>query len=60
MKEEVWGTQFKLRSYPMDARDEFVYQTDIIRRAKQAFARHDLPYPKLSRAFLGGQDPIFE
>jgi small-conductance mechanosensitive channel len=46
MKEEVWGTQFKLRSYPMDARDEFVYQTDLIRRAKQAFARHQLPYPR--------------
>ncbi|HEY9815314.1 MAG TPA: mechanosensitive ion channel family protein, partial [Candidatus Obscuribacterales bacterium] len=54
MKEEVWGTQFKLRSYPMDARDEFVYQTDIIRRAKQAFARCQLPYPRLSRAFLDG------
>lgn len=48
MQEHIWGTQFKLRSYPMDARDEFIYKTDLIRRAKQAFARQNLPYPKLS------------
>ncbi|WP_277866581.1 mechanosensitive ion channel family protein [Candidatus Synechococcus calcipolaris] len=50
MKEHPWGTQFKLRSYPMDARDEFVYQTDLICRAKQAFKRQGFPYPKLWRA----------
>ena len=48
MQEHFWGTQFKLRCYPMDARDEFIYKTDLIRRAKQAFARHELPYPKLA------------
>ncbi|WP_446367336.1 mechanosensitive ion channel family protein [Coleofasciculus sp. G3-WIS-01] len=48
MQEQLWGTQFKLRSYPMDARDEFIYKTDLIRRAKQAFARQNLPYPRLS------------
>ncbi len=48
MQEQMWGTQFKLRSYPMDARDEFIYKTDLIRRAKQAFARQNLPYPRLS------------
>ncbi len=47
MEEHLWGTQFKLRSYPMDARDEFVYRTDLLRRAKRAFARHGLPYPRL-------------
>lgn len=46
MKEEEWGTKFKLRSYPMDARDEFLYQTDLIRRAKKAFARHNIAYLK--------------
>ncbi|MGB3615244.1 MAG: mechanosensitive ion channel family protein [Elainellaceae cyanobacterium] len=51
MEEQLWGTQFKLRSYPMDARDEFTYKTDLIRRAKQAFARHDLPYPKAASMF---------
>ncbi|OKH17452.1 mechanosensitive ion channel protein MscS [[Limnothrix rosea] IAM M-220] len=49
MEEQYWGTQFKLRCYPMDARDEFIYKTDLIRRAKQAFARHDLPYPEFAR-----------
>lgn len=49
MKEELWGTQFKLRCYPMDARDEFVYKSDLIRRAKQAFARQQLPYPRITR-----------
>lgn len=49
MDEQFWGTQFKLRSYPMDARDEFTYKTDLIRRAKQAFRRYELPYPLTSR-----------
>lgn len=48
MEEEIWGTRFKLRCYPMDARDEFVYKTDLIRRAKQAFAQYNLPYPKIT------------
>jgi len=54
MKEHIWGTQFKLRSYPMDARDEFAYQTDLIRRAKRAFAQQGLPYPKIA---LGKEMP---
>ncbi len=48
MREQLWGTQFKLRAYPMDARDEFNFQTDLIRRAKQAFARENLPYPNVA------------
>lgn len=58
MKEEMWGTQFKLRCYPMDARDEFAYQTDIIRRAKQAFTRYELPYPRLSDVMYGKLNSI--
>ena len=48
MEEKPWGTMFKLKAYPLDARDEFSYQTDLITRAKQAFAKHQLPYPNLS------------
>ncbi|MGB0560323.1 MAG: mechanosensitive ion channel family protein [Spirulinaceae cyanobacterium] len=55
MQEHLWGTQFKLRSYPMDARDEFVYKTDLLRRAKQAFARYNLAYPKTMGRF-GGEE----
>ena len=46
MSEHSWGSLYKLRSYPLDARDEFVYKTDLTVRAKKEFARHGLPYPK--------------
>jgi len=48
MEETLWGTHFKLRAYPMDARDEFAYKTDLIRRAKQVFAKYGITYPKLT------------
>lgn len=45
---EQWGiTHFKLKAYPMDARNEFIYQTDLIRRAKQAFAQKGLIYAQI-------------
>ena len=47
MEEKPWGTSFKLKAYPLDARDEFIYQTDLIVRAKQAFAKYDLAYPRI-------------
>ena len=46
MSEKPWGTSFKLKAYPLDARDEFIYQTDLVTRAKQAFAKHQLTYPR--------------
>ncbi|MBE9043206.1 mechanosensitive ion channel family protein [Pleurocapsales cyanobacterium LEGE 10410] len=45
MQEKPWGSVFKLKCYPLDARDEFVYQTDLITRAKQAFNKYQLAYP---------------
>lgn len=45
MEEKFWGTHFKLKCYPVDARDEFIYQTDLIRRAKKYFQRDHLHYP---------------
>ena len=47
MQEKPWGTMFKLKCYPLDARDEFIYQTDLISRAKRAFAKHELAYPRV-------------
>lgn len=47
MNEKPWGTHFKLKCYPMDARDEFIYKTDLISRAKQAFGKYGIPYPAL-------------
>lgn len=46
VSEEPWGTHFKLKAYPIDARDEFIFQTDLVRRAKQAFAKVQLNYPQ--------------
>ena len=46
MEAKPWGTQFKLKCYPLDARDEFVYMTDLTVRAKQAFAKHNFAYPR--------------
>jgi small-conductance mechanosensitive channel len=46
VEEQLRGTHFKLKSYPMDARDEFIYKTDLTRRVKQAFTMQNLPYPQ--------------
>ncbi len=46
VEEKLWGTQFQLKSYPIDARDEYIYKTDLVRRVKQAFAKHNFTYPK--------------
>ena len=47
MEEKPWGSSFKLKSYPLDARDEFAYKTDLTARAKQAFTKHKLAYPRI-------------
>ena len=46
MSEHSWGSLFKLKSYPLDARDEFAYATDLTIRAKEQFAKRQLPYPR--------------
>ena len=46
MSEHSWGSLFKLKSYPLDARDEFAYKTDLTIRAKKEFARRKFPYPR--------------
>lgn len=46
MAEHSWGSLFKLRSYPLDARDEFAYKTDLTVRAKKEFAKRNMPYPR--------------
>lgn len=47
MEEHNWGSLYRLKSYPTDARDEFLYQTDLTMRAKQAFRTADIAYPRL-------------
>lgn len=48
LEEKSWGTVFHLKSYVMDAREEAAYKTDLIKRAKQAFAQYGFTYPVLS------------
>jgi small-conductance mechanosensitive channel len=47
MNNQPWGVHFKLKCYPIDARYEFIYQTDLIRRAKRIFAEYKFPYPQM-------------
>lgn len=47
MEDCNWGSLFKLKCYPIDARNEFVYQTDLTRRAKYLFRKHCIKYPQL-------------
>ncbi|MEM6837091.1 MAG: mechanosensitive ion channel family protein [Cyanobacteria bacterium P01_C01_bin.120] len=47
VEEKPWATHLRLKAYPMDARDEFVYKTDLVLRVKQACARHHIPYPRV-------------
>ncbi|MCM1984410.1 mechanosensitive ion channel family protein [Lyngbya confervoides] len=47
MEEKSWGSYFKLKCYPIDARDEFNFQTDLTLRAKAAFVKAHIPYPRL-------------
>ena len=47
MEEKPWGSHFKLKCYPIDARDEFIYITDLTMRAKQSFAQENIAYPVL-------------
>ncbi|MCJ8283356.1 MAG: mechanosensitive ion channel family protein [Rivularia sp. ALOHA_DT_140] len=49
VEEKPWGSLFQLKSYPLDARDEFIYKTDLTTRAKKVFAKHNLAYPRLMR-----------
>lgn len=48
LDEKPWGTHFRLKCYPIDIQNEMAYKTDLIRRAKQSFARYQLPYPILA------------
>jgi small-conductance mechanosensitive channel len=51
IKEKSWATNFKLKCYPIDARDEFIYTTDLLKRAKQTFKKQGISYPMLSPQF---------
>ena len=39
VQEQPWGTHYKLKAYPIDSRNEFVYITDLTIRGKVALAQ---------------------
>jgi len=38
LSEQPWGTHYKLRAYPFDMRDQFVFVSDLTVRGKLAIA----------------------
>ena len=48
MEEKIWGSLFKLKAYPIDARSEFSYRTDLTVRAKKKFEKSKIAYPDFS------------
>jgi small-conductance mechanosensitive channel len=56
MEEKPWATYFKLKCYPIDARDEFIFKTDLTRRAKQAFTQINIDYPYTINAVNDSND----
>nr|WP_225882680.1 mechanosensitive ion channel domain-containing protein [Pseudanabaena sp. PCC 7367] len=51
IKEKPWGTHFELRAHPMDARDELVYITDLLKRAKQELPASNSNYGEMLSHF---------
>lgn len=45
MDETPWATHLMLKAYPMDARDENIYKTDLLKRSKQALIQQSIRYP---------------
>ncbi len=43
--ETPWATHLMLKAYPMDARDENIYKTDLLKRSKQALIHYGIKYP---------------
>ena len=45
MDENPWATHIMLKAYPMDARDEAAYKTDLLKRSKQVLTKEGIKYP---------------
>lgn len=39
-----WGTQYRLKAYPIDPRDQFDFMTDLTLRGKEQLAQHDIRF----------------
>lgn len=39
IREEIWGTKYTLRAYPVDPRQQFRFVTDLTARGREAMTR---------------------
>ncbi|MCB0022501.1 MAG: hypothetical protein KDD91_05665, partial [Caldilinea sp.] len=39
-----WGTKYQLKAYPIDARDQFDFTTDLTLRGKEQLAQHGIAF----------------
>ena len=39
-----WGTKYRLKAYPIDARDQFDFMTDLTLRGKEQLAQHGIAF----------------
>jgi len=44
VQEKPWGTQYRVRAYPVDPRQQFRFITDLTVRGKAALARLEVSY----------------
>lgn len=52
--EEPWGTRYRLKAYPIEARDQFQFVTDLTLRGKRLLQRHGIrPAAAAAAAPLG-------
>ncbi len=51
--EEPWGTHYRLKAYPIDGRDQFLFVTDLTLRAKAVFQKLGVQ-PAVAAALASG------
>ncbi|MDY7002536.1 MAG: mechanosensitive ion channel [Cyanobacteriota bacterium] len=49
LEEKMWGTHFQIKAYPIDARAELAYKSDLTWRVKEAFGKYAITYPQIKK-----------
>ena len=47
--EDPWGTRYEIKAYPLEARDQFAFRTDLTVRAKDVVASVGAQFPRGAR-----------
>ncbi|MFX0209433.1 MAG: hypothetical protein ACFFDT_25840, partial [Candidatus Hodarchaeota archaeon] len=50
IKEKPWGTHYQLKAYPIDARDQFRFSSDLTIRAKEVLLDLDVEFTTVTQA----------